>query len=305
MKSLRKIMKNRTFEDLSVITSIETIFNNKRGSVFQMPKPGTDVILLVSGGLDSVLTWGLLLEKYRLKVHPLFLNKGEGRASQEERSFNFFSRYYSRRYPSLSKAPVKQTVYLPQKEILTALKTPFDNLSGYDKKITKGFSPITTTNIFLGSPGIVPMFALLHARYLELRTKTKIRTIFSSVMMGDGTVCPSQTITSIRAINLAMCTFTGDYSWQFTSPSIEPALRYFYEKRDMIRWGSMHQIPMEKTWSCYRGLSKQCGACLACISRKYEFKKANVQDNTKYSTTHRLVTRIQNRLKRSLRYFFP
>lgn len=130
MKSLRKIMKNRTFEDLSVITSIETIFNNKRGSVFQMPKPGTDVILLVSGGLDSVLTWGLLLEKYRLKVHPLFLNKGEGRASQEERSFNFFSRYYSRRYPSLSKAPVKQTVYLPQKEILTALKTPFDNLSG-------------------------------------------------------------------------------------------------------------------------------------------------------------------------------
>lgn len=295
------MIRKRKFEDMGVITSMEALFQKKRGYVFRMPKPNSEVIMLVSGGLDSVLTWGLLLEKYRLRVHPLFLNKGERRASQEERALDYFSTYYSKRYPSLFVSPVKQTIYLPQKEILSSLKTPFDNLLKYDKKTIRGFNPYTTTNIFLGSPGMVPLYAMLHARYLELKENKKIRTIFSSVMIGDGLMCPSQTITSIRTINLAMCTFTGDYTWQFTSPSVEPRLHHYYQKRDLIKWGSKSNIPMEKTWSCYRGLYQQCGRCLACDARKNEFKKANVPDYTQYSKAYDLSIRLRNRLKRMAR----
>lgn len=301
MNRLQRLLHKRKFEDPEVITAIETIFKKKRGYVFRMPPKNSDIILLVSGGLDSILTWGLLMEEYHLRVHPLFLNKGERRFSQEERSLDYFNGYYAERYPSLFIAPIKQTIYLPQKEILSALKTPFDNLLRYDKKTTKGFNPYTTTNIFLGSPGVVPMYAMLHARYLELSANKKIRTIFSSIMFGDGIMCPSQTITSVRTINLAMCTFTGEYSWQFTSPSVEPCLHLYYQKRDLIKWGSRHHILMEKTWSCYRGLSQQCGRCLACDARKIEFKKANIPDPTQYSWAYDLSIRLKNKAGRIMR----
>lgn len=299
MKPSYQLINKRKFENLKVISSVETVLKNIRGHIFRMPQPGSDVLLLVSGGLDSILIWGLLLDKYRLKVHPLFLNKGERRAPQEERSLNFFSTFYSAKFPALFVKPVKETIYLPQKEIQNSLQTPFDNLLRYDKKTIKGYNPYTTTNIFLGSPGLVPLYALLHARYLELSSGEKIRTIFSSIMMADGIMCPSQTITSIRAINLAMCTFTGDYTWQFTSPSVEPSLHHYYEKHDLIKWGNTQKIPMEKTWSCYRSMGHHCGRCLACDARKNAFKKAGVPDRTSYSKAFDLSIRIKNRIKRS------
>jgi len=297
-KNIRKIVSKRKFEDISIIESIDKIFLQKRKFIFKMPNPKTDVILLVSGGLDSILTWGLLLGKHGLKVYPLFLNKGEKRTNNEERSVDFFSKYYSRKYPDLFVKPYKQTIFLPQKEIISRLKTPFDNLALYSKEITKNFDSTITSNIFLGSPGMVPLYALLFARYLELTTNLKIRTIFSSVMMGDGTDCPSQTITSLRVINLSMCTFTGDYFYQFTSPSVEPFLHNFYEKKDLILWGARNSIPMEHTWSCYRGLKHQCGTCLACESRMFEFQKANIRDKTVYMKNYKAF--IKKRIKQAI-----
>lgn len=297
----QKKMKNRSFEDILVINSIENILIQKRKNVFKLPKPNTEVILLVSGGLDSILTWGFLLKEYKLKVYPLFLNKGEKRATKEEQSIDFFSNYYFKKYPKLFIKPYKQTIFLPQKEIISALKTPFDNLSTYNVNIIKNFDPSTTSNIFLGSPGLVPLYALLFARYLELSTNTKIRTIFSSVMMGDGTVCPSQTLTSLRVINLAMCSFTGDYSYQFTSPTIEPYLHNFFEKKDLIKYGKIAGIPMKYTWSCYRGLKHQCGMCLACKARKFEFEKAGISDDTVYMKNYKII--VKNKLKKIIALF--
>lgn len=297
----RKLFRKRKFENISVVDAIESVLMQKRKFVFKIPKPKTEVLLLVSGGLDSILTWGLLLEKYKLRVYPLFLNKGENRANKEERSLDYFSKYFYRKYPNLFIEPYKQTIFLPQKEIISSLKTPFDDLSTYNKTVTKDFNPWVTSNIFLGSPGIVPLYALLFARYLELTTNIKIRTIFSSVMMGDGIACPSQTITSLRVINLAMCTFTGDYSYQFTSPSTEPYLQNFFEKKDLILWGNKESIPMEYTWSCYRGLRHQCGTCLACESRRSEFQKARIQDKTIYMKNYKKL--VKNKLKKIITLF--
>ncbi len=298
MRHTNSVIQKRKFEESSVTSSLENVFKKKRGYVFRMPKPDSEVLLLVSGGLDSILIWGFLMERYHLKVHPLFLNKGEQRASREENSLDYFSRFYSSRYPSHFIQPVKETIYLPQKEILQMLKTPYDNLLRYERQTIRGYNPYTTTNIFLGSPGLVPLYAMLHSRFLELRENKKIRTIFSSIMLHDGDMCPSQTLTSIRTVNLAMCAFTGDYAWQFTSPSVEPYLGYFYGKSDLIKWGSKLNIPMERTWSCYRGLRFHCGRCLACDARKHEFKKARIPDRTHYSRAFDYSIRISNRLRR-------
>jgi len=58
-------------ENLEAIQTIENFFIKKRGYIFKMPSPKKPVILLLSGGLDSIISWALLMEIYQLVVHPL------------------------------------------------------------------------------------------------------------------------------------------------------------------------------------------------------------------------------------------
>jgi len=37
-----------------------------------------------------------------------------------------------------------------------------------------------------------------------------------------------------------------------------------------------------ETWSCYKGGTRQCGACESCLNRKKAFKKAGIEDRTDY-----------------------
>lgn len=285
-----KLLANKTFEDPQIIKSIEKILIQQRGFIFKMPKPGSEVILLLSGGIDSCTIWGMLMEKYQLKVYPLFLNKGEKRKRKEERAVDFFANLYQQKYPQFFTNPVKQSILLPQKEIIDVLGTPYNSISSFDPTSIKGFNPATTSNIFLGSPGLVPFFGLFFARHLLLKESKKIKTIFTSVIDTDGIFCPSQTLTAIRSSNLAMCAYVGDYSYQFTSPCIEPLLGQILGKKDLIQWAAKHTIPIEKAWSCYRGNYYQCGECIACGSRKKSFSNAQVEDKTIYS--HSLFSKI-------------
>ena len=54
------------------------------------------------------------------------------------------------------------------------------------------------------------------------------------------------------------------------------------DKEDIILLGKKLDIDFSKTFSCYVGPTKHCGACLACRLRKEGFYWANVKDLTKY-----------------------
>lgn len=55
------------------------------------------------------------------------------------------------------------------------------------------------------------------------------------------------------------------------------------DKSGVVVLGSDLGVPWEKTWSCYRGLERQCGKCPTCYSRKAAFAAANVVDPTEYT----------------------
>lgn len=277
-KHILSIIKSRRFENAELIKQAEQFLTSQRPAVFILPKTHEPVILLVSGGLDSIIMWEVLLKEYQFKVYPLFLDKGEKRGSQEWSSVNFFSNYFKEKYPKLFVEPFKQTAYIPQPEIINELQTPFSSLDVSNTDFPSG----TTVNIFLGSPGIVPFYAMTFARYLELKNNIRIRTLFSSVMAGDGEFCPSQTLTSLRLINLSMCAFTGDYSWQFTSIALEKELGHFLTKTQLLDQGMKYGLPVDKTWSCYQSLPLHCGSCLACQSRRAAFAESNHIDSTRY-----------------------
>lgn len=55
-------------------------------------------------------------------------------------------------------------------------------------------------------------------------------------------------------------------------------------KKDIIKHGAELGVDWESTWSCYKGLEKQCGTCPTCLSRRLGFMLAKVPDPTDYGS---------------------
>lgn len=56
----------------------------------------------------------------------------------------------------------------------------------------------------------------------------------------------------------------------------------FLKKSEIIKFGIKLGVPLENTWSCYKGGEKACGLCSSCQIRLEAFKKAGVEDPIKY-----------------------
>lgn len=291
----QRLMK-RQYENVDAVDLIERYFYKKRGYIFSMPQKGESVILLVSGGLDSTITWGILLAIYKLKVYPLFLHRGHKRWKREKKSLVFFTQYYQKKFPHLFVKPQEYSTDIPPKEITENMKDVASYL--HYEKILKNLdldSRVVTFNTLGILPYLFPHFGIAYGKYLEDHENVVVRTIFSSVCSGDGIVVPSQTFTALRCTMFDMCLATADFSWQFASLPFEKEIGHYLDKADLIKIGSKMGLPMEKTWSCYADNRYQCGKCLTCESRKGSFSMAGVTDKTSYHNErlHRELSKLK------------
>jgi 7-cyano-7-deazaguanine synthase len=53
-------------------------------------------------------------------------------------------------------------------------------------------------------------------------------------------------------------------------------------KRDIVREAIRLKVPMEDTWSCYKGGVKACGKCDSCLLRLRGFSEAGIRDPLEY-----------------------
>lgn len=291
-KTKRQILaelKKRPFENLANIAAVEKFLLKTRGYVFKMPKPGTPVILLVSGGIDSIITWGILLEKYHLETYPLFIFRDKKRSLKEEAAVDFFSEYFTKKYPKLVQPTMKFSTQLSPPEIVAALKNYKDYYHPQRllELVTKGQKTLSSLPHFYPQrilPFLHLFYCLVYSDYLYDHSLKRINTIFTGIMVGDGTVVPSQTLTSMRNALLSACSVTANYDVQYCSLAMEKELGFWFEKGDFIKIGAQLNLPLEKTWSCYLSGKYQCGdRCLTCQSRRLEFAKAGVPDKTLYA----------------------
>lgn len=293
-------LRRRKVENITTITLIERSLRRERGYVFRMPKKGTSVILLLSGGLDSIVCWGLLMEEFGLHVYPLSIDKGEKRAFKEKVAIEHYSRLYKQRYPDLYHMPTR--VMLDIKDVTLQAEEAQNKLhpAAFLDNIIETDGP-GHINVSLGSFLLLPIYAKLYAELLFATKYIKIRTIFCTVTASDGLVTPYQTFTAMRSAMYHLSAATGDNSWQFASAIFEKEIGLYFDKKNLVLWAHKHAISLEHTWTCSYASRYQCGGsnCRSCIARRYAFKQAKVEDKTIYQSL--VQQSIVGRSKRLLR----
>jgi len=246
---------------------IDKFLLKKRGYVSKWPKSKC-IVMIVSGGLDSIVTSARLIEDYGLELFPLHIHRGQTNTGAENKSVDYFTEYFQKKYgESKFHTPMKISVNVPSIEFK-------QDLAPYTKE--------------KGHPMRDPIMQLLGVQYAVAASQKyskDIRTVYCAIVPED--YFPHSTLQGLRVNTLNVCINTGDWEWQVSSPNIDPLLSSeLFGKDQEIKWAMEHEISIGETISCNNASEKTnylaCGNCTSCSRRSEAFSKAGFSDPTKY-----------------------
>jgi len=283
VSEFNKLLITHPNENVELINLISSFLKEKRGYVINL-KRADDVILLCSGGMDSIVTFLMLLQNYNFRIHPVFIKTLQKRNKYELKAFLWYYNYFKKSHGNRIAEYFTVTYPSSVPEIATKFKK---NLSQtlHPQVLRNRFSEkdrvIHIKRSFL-YPAFLTFPGALSATFFDLSRNTKIRTIICSILPSDGEYNASQSLTSLRSTMLSLCSYTNDYSWQILSMCIENELGLWLDKQDLVRISKKNNLPLENTYSCLKGTPLNCGYCLACSVRKKAFILSGVRDKTEY-----------------------
>lgn len=189
-----------------------------------------DVVVLVSGGIDSIVACKLI-QQQRDNVLPLFIDYGQLAAKKE---------WLACQYLLLDcglPAPKKIDV------------------NGFGQAISSGLTDKTKDihkDAFLPCRNF--LFLLLAASYAY----TKGSKVIAIGLLDEKThLFPDQTQEFIVNANFAINSALND-NYIILTPLIQ------FSKSDVIQLAEKYNIPLDKTYSCHSGDDVYCGKCVAC-----------------------------------------
>lgn len=246
------------------IEIIESVLKKERGYIFKIPY-NEDVIVPLSGGLDSTGMIGIIIEEWNVTVHPVYFKRGARNEIYEEKAFDFFVKYYSKKYPGNMEKPVKANCEIPPKDIKEKMPQEVTLSVGHPMRNA------TMQN-----------FAAMYATAIGNELDIDINTILVGSVAED-TTSPESGLLSLRSQMLNICINTGVWDWQLTSPLIEPGVRKTpLDKVDLIDYFLKNDMPLEKTRTCIGNSEVADGECGACKTRLNAFKYLKIKDPLEY-----------------------
>ncbi|GIW62714.1 MAG: hypothetical protein KatS3mg090_0540 [Patescibacteria group bacterium] len=277
-------------EDRKLIICLRKIFSKKREETFILPKKGESVILLFSGGLDSVALFNYLCSVYEAIVYPIYVRSNLFDNAQFK-SAKFFVNFFKRKYKKL----VKDLTVVNQ-----SFNFSFSSLTNLNRKFIKlllnnlvklnnsdEYLPIIISNpARLGFYGFIAYEYLLKIRY---HNNASIKTILVGIVPEDRILRESN-ISVLLSINLTFCEILNDYSIQFYAP-IDKKVNFFLQKEVLVKKAIQDCVPLYKSFSCVKNVWFHCGKCFNCLSRKKIFSILNYNDKTYYLSNSRFYNK--------------
>lgn len=255
-KEILKKLKGRRYEDLELIKDIEKRILKKRNYVVSPIKEGENIILLLSGGIDSIITWALLLKHYKANVYPFYLANGFRIGER----FSIF--YYGLKFRHL-KNYRKPYFYKISKKLFKinnniTLVPPELILELYSPKMKQVMGPGTGANF------LAILFAGYYKNKLLWDKNISTNKIISAVTANDGIEIHTQTHTFARLMMLNLILITKDAKTEYYSLGLEKNLGSFLEKIDFINLSKKLNISIDKTHSCPNNSIYNCKRCSGC-----------------------------------------
>jgi 7-cyano-7-deazaguanine synthase len=215
-------------------------------------------VILVSGGMDSLVTAAIAAEKYDLAF--LHMNYGQRTERRELKAFNDIADYYN-----VQQRLAANIEYLAQigGSSLTDEKIEVTKADLDYKGIPSSYVPFRNANILS-----------IAVSWAEVIGASKI---FIGAVEEDSSGYPDCREVFYNAFNKVIELGTKPE----TNISIETPIIQL-KKFEIIKKGYELRAPFELSWSCYKNENKACGECDSCALRLRGFQIAGLNDPLEY-----------------------
>ena len=212
-------------------------------------------IVLLSGGLDSLVSLGLGLEKYDISLAITF-DYGQKSSKQEIEASRLIADFYKIEHKVISLDWLKNITH-------TALVADLDIPSGHELDKPE----MTAKKVWV--PNRNGLFLNVAACFADGED-------FDYILIGankeEGQTFPDNSQEFIDKINNSFL-----FSTQKHPKVVAPLINCY--KNDIVKLALEHDIPLQFVRSCYAGGEKHCGKCESCV----RLKNALIENNdTKY-----------------------
>ena len=220
------------------------------------------VIVLLSGGMDSLVCAGLACKDYR-DVYALHLNYGQKTSARERISFDEICEHY--KIP-LEKRKIIDMTFLKQigGSSLTDEAIDVKTYKGDSSDIPDSYVPFRNSIILS-----------LAVSWAEAVGAEKL---FIGANFEDSPGYPDCRPSYYEAFNKVIKEGTKAGNIEILTPVIR------MKKRDIVLLGKDLQVPFQLSWSCYKSSAKACGQCDSCALRLRGFKEAGITDPIDYKS---------------------
>ena len=217
-------------------------------------------IVLVSGGLDSLITAGIARKECD-EIYFLHLNYGQKTEKKEAQVFREIADYFN-----------------PQ-SILNVDVSYLKHIGG---------SSLTDDNIsvkdFSGESGVPDSYVPFRNAHLitiavSWAEVVGAQRIYIGAVEEDSSGYPDCRESFYKSFEKTIDLGTKD---ETTIRIITPIIHK--RKAEIITLGKEMLIPLKFSWSCYKNNDKACGVCDSCVLRINAFKEAGMKDPIPYET---------------------
>jgi len=273
-RKITKELSGRQYEDIVLIEDLEKNILKRRDYVVSPIKKNENVILLLSGGLDSVVTWNLLLKHFQANVYPLYVSRIFNPG--EELSIRYYQSIFKRLpgFHNFYRYNLSNKLFRFNSQL--DLVPPELILKSYASKMQEVLNP------FSGWSQLVVLLAGYYRMRLWWNHNIKINKIISAVTAEDGIEVQTQTQTFARQIMLTLMLMFSDSELEYYSLGLEKNLQFFIKKEGFVKLGAKLGLNLSFTHSCHNNKFVNCGQCPACKYRKNLFAKNHISDKTFY-----------------------